>query len=521
MTVSQVSAMCPDARCFEHDPHADIEGLIGLSEQLQQFSPIVGIESLDPKLWSGRSLHQPQSILMDATGLASWFGGEKELGQAVQSWMSERHLLCCVGIAGTVGEAWAISNYAYRNRIAEAMLQQETGGVTTQQASDAPSWVGVRDAQMPAEKWFSSYPIEALRLEIEWVAKLHRLGIRTIESLLQLPRSSLTSRFGTLLLERIDQCIHGKDEAIRAHHQGESPEGEIELEHPLFRLDDLTVVVEQVTRRLCQVLERQGSGALRILCRIALERQTLSVEETHDPTHSRAIAHVMQLSLFAASRDPAHITWLLLGQLERSPPRVGMELGVRSVRMEATVTAPLQWQQNELFDANQPRYRQEVAKLIDALSARLGRQQVVSPSIVRDPMPEWQVKMRSLTGIRKDGRIQDTKRKLAKSPKRDFAEERTLEVRPDAFLSRPTSLLAQPLPIELVRDPDGAIASIVYRGVSCKVEDSVGPERIESGWWSGPTHRRDYFRIILETGDWWWIYRDLRSGVWYLHGAMD
>jgi protein ImuB len=72
-----------------------------------------------------------------------------------------------------------------------------------------------------------------------------------------------------------------------------------------------------------------------------------------------------------------------------------------------------------------------------------------------------------------------------------------------------------------VRDPDGAIASIVYRGVSCKVEDSVGPERIESGWWSGPTHRRDYFRIILETGDWWWIYRDLRSGVWYLHGAMD
>jgi protein ImuB len=186
--------------------------------------------------------------------------------------------------------------------------------------------------------------------------------------------------------------------------------------------------------------------------------------------------------------------------------------------MEATVVAPVRWQQNELFDANQPRYREDIARLVDALSARLGRANVITPSIVRDPLPELQVRMRPLTGMRKDGQAQDTRRKLAK---RDFADERSLETRADAFLARPTRLLDSPLPIEVMLESDGGIASIECQGMRWRVAQSCGPERIESGWWLGPTQRRDYYRIVLETGDWWWIYRDIRLGKWSLHGSMD
>jgi protein ImuB len=47
-----------------------------------------------------------------------------------------------------------------------------------------------------------------------------------------------------------------------------------------------------------------------------------------------------------------------------------------------------------------------------------------------------------------------------------------------------------------------------------------GPERLETGWWDGPLQRRDYFRIELESGEWLWIYHDLRSHDWWLHGRF-
>lgn len=54
-----------------------------------------------------------------------------------------------------------------------------------------------------------------------------------------------------------------------------------------------------------------------------------------------------------------------------------------------------------------------------------------------------------------------------------------------------------------------------------RVQGAVGPERLESGWWRGQSSRRDYYRIITHLGCWWWIYRDLNSGEWFLHGIFD
>lgn len=44
------------------------------------------------------------------------------------------------------------------------------------------------------------------------------------------------------------------------------------------------------------------------------------------------------------------------------------------------------------------------------------------------------------------------------------------------------------------------------------------PERIESGWWDGADARRDYYFVRAANGARWWIYRDLVSGEWFLHG---
>jgi protein ImuB len=54
-----------------------------------------------------------------------------------------------------------------------------------------------------------------------------------------------------------------------------------------------------------------------------------------------------------------------------------------------------------------------------------------------------------------------------------------------------------------------------------RIEKSWGPERIQTGWWRGRYVQRDYYRVETAEGKQFWIFRDLRSGNWFLHGAFD
>jgi len=49
-----------------------------------------------------------------------------------------------------------------------------------------------------------------------------------------------------------------------------------------------------------------------------------------------------------------------------------------------------------------------------------------------------------------------------------------------------------------------------------------GPERVQTGWWSGTGHQqRDYFIALCPQGRLYWVYRDLsQEHAWYLHGVF-
>jgi protein ImuB len=219
--------------------------------------------------------------------------------------------------------------------------------------------------------------------------------------------------------------------------------------------------------------------------------------------------------------------WLLAGQLDANLEgnRLKKGLGnfwVKSIGIQATQTAPIVWQQTNLFERDALSHRDTIAKLIDGLSSRLGRKAVVAPSLHRNPQPELAFSWRPLTGWRKDGQIQETKRKLAKAPKRDFADELGLEPTSSEAWRRPTRLIQPPQKIDVVWDAISNQPSTVrYRGdVQC-VRETSGPERVDSGWWQGITQQRDYYRVKLESGPWLWIYRDRRNATWMLHGEFD
>jgi protein ImuB len=512
--LAQLAALCPDAQREEHDPNADLEELLSLTEQLQSFSPMVGMEQLDPWVWAGRSLKQPQAIGMGIEGTAGWFGGEHAMAIGLHQWLAHRGYMACIGVADTWGAAWGVANYSFRPRIADAMEGMESNGI----GLEPQRWISVIPPGEDLRVCFADYPIECLRLPTDCVAKLHRLGIRSMAPLLRLPRSALPSRFGDSLLKRIDQFLGDIEEPLRVFHPVGDFLFEREWEHPISDLTSLEESVAQACGELCRKLADRGCGALRVACRLALESPVIHLgTDSPSPCHG---AHVIQISLFQASHDPFHLSWLFQGQLQQSPPRLGAGMSIRALRLEATLTAPLTWHQNELFGNENPQHRKEIAKLVDSLSARLGRNRVVATSILRDPLPEDQVRTRPLTGLRSDGIPQETDRKLSRAPKRNFASEGSLDMPAGSVWSRPCELIA-PMSVGIDCHSWGEPTSISIERNRWKVVACAGPERIESGWWAGPMQRREYYRIALESGDWWWVFRDMKTDLWYLHGAFS
>ena len=47
------------------------------------------------------------------------------------------------------------------------------------------------------------------------------------------------------------------------------------------------------------------------------------------------------------------------------------------------------------------------------------------------------------------------------------------------------------------------------------------PERIQTAWWTDVPCHRDYFQMTASTGARLWIFRDLQTDHWFLHGLFD
>ncbi len=138
---------------------------------------------------------------------------------------------------------------------------------------------------------------------------------------------------------------------------------------------------------------------------------------------------VMQLGLFRACDDGIHLHRLLCGQLEqvlgqaseepgdalsrihkhskqsrtrpeknKAAPTVMDEQGtVWRISLQATMIGPMVWQQTQLFDESEQRTKQHLASLIDTLSSRLGREQVLEARVERDAEPDQAVTYQPMT----------------------------------------------------------------------------------------------------------------------------
>jgi protein ImuB len=444
--VVDMRALCPDLRVEFADVGGDQVALKRLMVWVRRWCP-----------WS--ALDGPAGLILDTTGSDHLCGGEPAMLRDIEGHLSHLGLETSLACAPTHGAAWALSRF---------------GGVRKICAPDE------LDTQL------SALPVRSLRLQGDTVQLLHRLGLKTIGALADVPRVSLARRFqkADLLrnpLVRLDQMMGRVPEPLQSPDDPPQFSVRSNLPEPVL---DPEPYLPDMAAELCAALDAAECGARRI---------TLTVYRT-DGDVSQIGAATSQ-----ATRDPAHILHLFDGKLERLNPGFGFDL----MTLDASVVEHTDVVQTRIDGGTDGGV--ELARLIDRLSAKFGADNIRRPAPHDSHVPE-----------RREGW------RAAMAP-----EGTALPAHPRP---RPLRLLQPPEDIRvLYAVPEGPPAQFMWRRQTHKVVRFEGPERIAPEWWADRpgTRLRDYYRIENQHGQRYWLFRegvvgDGRGGAprWCMQGIF-
>jgi protein ImuB len=462
----------PEPAVFEpHDAGGDRRALVELARWCHQFSPTVGLEESD----------SPDTLLLDATRLAPLYGGEEPLVRQVAQAFERRGFDVRLALGDTMGAAWALAHFG--DCRGGAARHSEASGF----GGDGRSRPHYREGYQ--QRLLAGLPLAALRLPGGMLATLAELGIDKISALLALPREQLRSRFGPLLLVRLDQALGRVGETFEPVEAPADFCVEHAFEYPVGRQDAIRHAVERLLERLAWLLSARNAGALRLRCRFECEGAApVAVEfDLFQPT--------------AAARHLLDILDLHLERLRLPAPATGIAL--RVLRQ-----APLGQRQSRLFEQERTLgSSRQLAGLVDRLAGRLGGESVVRCRLQSDAQPELAYREEPLVGSGRERRA---------------TSGRSLAVRaPAGGLDRPLCLLSRPVELDATSvAPDGPPAQFARGGEQHEVARWWGPERIETGWWRRSSVWRDYYRVETSEGRRYWLFRRRRDGRGFLHGAF-
>ena len=484
------------ASILPHDRNADQTMLDDLALNLKhRISPNVAIEPLDEKPWAGFPRHQPESLICDLDGVEHLFADDGLL-TAVRQLLNHYGPLplhARMAIAPNLTTAWAVAHFASGESIGE-------------QEHAVPIVDDPRSA-------LASLPLEALRLAPVTVATLRRLGVERIDALLRLPRSGLATRLGKSLVNRIGQALGEIDEPLAIYHADPEISESIGLEYPTTDGPILLDRLDRLIKRVTAKLSLASRGALCLQCRFdfaSSNSDSSSSKITHPPK-------VFEIGLYAPSSQADHFRSLIQTRFEN----LTLPADVIRVTLAVSQSSTLRRIQKGLFeescDSSKAIGGSEISRLVDTLSGRLGREQVLSVRLESDTLPENTFATSPMTG--------SSIQKNAPRPKIDSRRQSYAPTPIDA-MRRPVTVLEHPSPLAILEFDQGVPLRFRYRGKIHRIVRHWGPERIETHWWKGPSIRRDYYRVETDSGSWWWIYRDIaatkrdEAKQWILHGLF-
>lgn len=491
--VRDAYAVCADLVTKKRNLPAEAAFLTVLRRWAGKFSPWVAEQP-------------PDGLAIDLTGCAHLFGGEEPLMGLVEEDCDALGLAVRLGVADTLGAAWALARYAGQSsghhRSGDA-IDQEARATRSRAAKRrrwerggaAPSTVLRKgdDVQRIAEPGkmhsaLSALPIAALRLDAEQVAELARLGLRRIGDLAGQPRAGLARRFGKGLVLRLDQAFGSVPEPISPARAPLHFAVRMTLPDPIGLQEDVLAAVDRLLPRLCERLREKGRGAR------ALRLQAFRSDHTVESC---------DVVLARASDQPERLRSLLAMKLSDLDAGFGIDM----LRLEAVQSEPLHARTKvghlEAARAVSDRLAKGTAldDLMGRLGARISMEAITRRHPVSSHIPE------------------KTSQVLAAAWSEPAADW------PAPHAPRPL-LMWRPEPVNAPPDPC-VPGEFRWRGRTLVVTRALGPERIAPEWWlDAPDWRtgvRDYWRVQTAQHDRLWLYfahGGTMSAGWFCHGSF-
>jgi len=438
MVVADCRAIVPDLKIFDYDSEQANKLLSALAEWCMRYTPFV-------------SINLPDGLMLDASGCTHLWKGDANYLQDLNNKLSHFGYTIRIAMAQTMGAAWALSRFGKNGSILNRETQREV---------------------------LATLPPAALRLEMTTLERLQKLGLTTIGSFINMPRTALRRRFGKNILIQIDRALGYEMEMMTPIRPVAPYREQLPCIEPICTNIGIEIALKTLLPELCQRLNLESKGLRK--CELQCYRVDGNIQK-------------INISTSRASRNAIHLFKLFENRIVQIEPGLGIELFI----LEASVVEELQNSQDTIWAVSN-KNEIEIAELLDRLIGKTGLAAVHRYLPAEHYWPERSVK-NSLS--------------LAEKPASAW---RTDQPRPLHLLEKPEAI-GVTVPI-----PDYPPLLFKYKGVLHTVKKADGPERIEHEWWLSTELYRDYYCVEDERGARYWLFRsgNYNNGdaKWFLHG---
>jgi protein ImuB len=306
------------------------------------------------------------------------------------------------------------------------------------------------------QQQLKALPLQQAQLPDKLQEQLQRLGLTQLGDLLQIPQAELVRRFGVEMLQYLQQLTGAKPALLQFIQPTEHFEQQLELLYEMERSDQLLGPLQHLLGLLQLYLQQRDQLAYQLeLC--LLQRQDQQ----------------QQLQLHSAQGEYQSKDWLKISELQLE--RLKLKKPVIQLKLILRRSGPRYAQYKTLFAGHLGAGKAQLysaLQLLSLLQARLGKDQVTSPCLQNDLLPE-------------------------------LASRYAAALEPQTAI---TGTLAAVRPAFLV-DPPLALDTEQQQ----QLQLHYGPERLSSGWWQQQSQHRDYYVGQNAQGQWLWLFRDLQQ----------
>lgn len=441
--VADAKVILPSLHIVDDDPLLHQQLLKKLCAWCIRYTPVAAVD-------------EPHGLLLDVTGCAHLWNGEEMYLNSMLSRLQALGYHVQAAMADTVGAAWAFSRYGKAAAIV---------------------------APHQHKKALLNLPPEALRLEIPVLERLHKLGLHHIGSFAGMEPRALRRRFGSHLVERLEQAFGDAPEPLEPFMPLEPYEERLPCLEPVQTRKAIEMALEKLLTVTCDRLSQEGKGIRAAHFRgFRIDGHTTAISVTTN----------------RPSVSLPHLSKLFAMQLERFEPAAGIELFM----LTASKVQELVPVQHTLWTAGRSLESDHVGRLLDYIQGKFGRQAVRRYLPAERHMPEHAVQQAT---------------SLVQEP---ATEWRTCRRRPVSILEKPEKIVVT-APV-----PDYPPMNFRYRNQLHTIKKADGPERIEPEWWLQNGLHRDYYVVEDEEGRRYWIFRlghysPEQKPDWFIHGFFD